>query len=83
MAIQALAFIAAEPERIGPFLAATGIGPEMIRAAARERDFLAGVLDYLAGDDTLLIAFATEAGINPFDIPIAGDVLARRKEHQA
>jgi len=78
LAIQALAFIAAEPERIGPFLAATGIGPDMIRAAAREPDFLAGVLDYVAGDDALLIAFATEADINPFDIPVARDVLGGR-----
>ena len=75
LAIQALAFIAADSARIGPFLAATGIGPDMIRDAAREPDFLRGVLDYVASDDDLLVAFATEAGINPFDIPIAQDVL--------
>jgi hypothetical protein len=75
-AIQALAFIAGDSARIGPFLAATGIGPDMIRAAAREPGFLRGVLDYVASDDDLLIAFATESGINPFDIPIARDVLA-------
>ena len=77
LAVQALAFIAGDPERIGPFLAATGIGPDMIRAAARAPGFLGGVLDYLAGDEALLVAFATEAGINPFDIPMARDVLAR------
>lgn len=79
LAIQALAFIARDGAKIGPFLAATGIGPDMIRAAAREPEFLAGVLDYLAGDDALLAAFAAEAGINPFDIPVARDVLAGRK----
>ena len=78
LAIQALAFIAGDGARIGPFLAATGIGPDMIRAAAREPDFLAGVLDYVASDDALLVAFATQAGINPFDIPVARDVLGRR-----
>jgi hypothetical protein len=78
LAVQVLAFIAGDPERIGPFLAATGIGPDMIRAAAREPDFLVGVLDYVASDDALLVAFATQAGINPFDIPIARDVLGRR-----
>ena len=78
LAIQALAFIAGESERIGPFLAVTGIGPDMIRAAAREPDFLAGVLDYLAGDEALLVAFATAADINPFDIPVARDILAGR-----
>ncbi|MPZ56728.1 MAG: DUF3572 family protein [Rhizobiales bacterium] len=78
LAIQALAFIAADHERSGPFLAATGIGPDLIRAVAREPHFLVGVLDYLSGDDALLVAFATEAGINPFDIPAACEVLGRR-----
>jgi hypothetical protein len=75
LAVQALAFIAGDAARIGPFLAATGIGPDMIRAAAREPDFLGGVLDYMAGDEALLIAFSNETGHNPFDIPIARDVL--------
>jgi len=79
LAIQALAFIAEDHERIGPFLAATGIGPDMIRAAAHEPNFLAGVLDYVAGEDTLLIAFASAAGIDPFDIPVARDALGRRQ----
>jgi hypothetical protein len=70
-----LAFIASDPERIGPFLAATGIGPESIRAAARERSFLAGVLDYVATDEALLLAFAGEAGINPFDVGVARGIL--------
>jgi hypothetical protein len=78
LAIQALAFIARDAARIGPFLAATGIGPEMIRAAAREPDFLAGVLDYVASDDGLLVAFAADADLNPFDIPIARETLRQR-----
>ena len=82
LAIQALAFIAGDSARIGPFLAATGIGPEMIRAAAREPNFLRGVLDYMASDDGLLVAFATEAGINPFDIPIARDALVPAPKHR-
>ena len=36
-----------EPEQLGRFLAATGIGPDQIRNAARDRSFLAGVLDHL------------------------------------
>jgi hypothetical protein len=79
LAIQVLAFIASDAERIGPFLATTGIGPEAIRAAARQPDFLAGVLDYLTGDETLLVAFATEAGINPFDIAAARARLAENQ----
>jgi hypothetical protein len=75
LAIQVLAFIASDAERIGPFLAATGIGPEDIRAAARDPEFLAGVLDYTCEDEPLLIAFATETGGNPFDVPMARDAL--------
>ena len=36
LAVAALAFIAGEPERLGRFLAMSGIGPDSIRAAARE-----------------------------------------------
>ncbi|MGE0565483.1 MAG: DUF3572 domain-containing protein [Pseudolabrys sp.] len=65
VAIQALSFIAGEPERLGGFLAATGIGPDRIRAAAREPGFLGGVLDYLTGDEAMLLAFADEASLAP------------------
>jgi hypothetical protein len=68
LAIQALTFIGGEPERLGRFLAVTGIGPAEIRAASSEPGFLAGVLEYLAGDERLLTAFATDAGVDPADI---------------
>jgi len=54
LAIQALTFIAEDGERLGQFLAATGIGPAQIRAASGEPGFLTGVLDYLVGDESLL-----------------------------
>jgi len=68
LAIAALSFLAADAQRLGRFLAATGIGPERIREAARERGFLAGVLDHLAGDEELLVAFARQAGIDPSEL---------------
>jgi hypothetical protein len=76
LAVAALGFIACEPERLGQFLALTGIGPQSIRKAAREPDFLLGVLDHLAGDEALLIAFANESGIDPKQVALARDVLA-------
>jgi hypothetical protein len=63
VAIQALSFLAADPARLGRFLAATGMGPSDIRAAAREPRFLAGVLDHLADDESAMLAFAQEAGL--------------------
>ena len=41
VAIQALSFIAGEPERLGLFLAETGVGPETLRNAAADPKFLA------------------------------------------
>ncbi len=68
LAIQALTFIAGDGERLGRFLATTGISPAQIRAAAQEPGFLTGVLDYLAGDERLLSGFAAETGCDPADI---------------
>lgn len=68
LAVQALAFLAADGERLGRFLAMTGVAPEEIREAASEPSFLAGVLEYLSADERLLTEFATEARIDPAGI---------------
>jgi len=75
LAVAALGFIAAEPERLGRFLAVTGIDPQSIREAAREPHFLAGVLDHVAADERLLLAFAAESEIDPSDVIPARDTL--------
>jgi hypothetical protein len=79
LAIAALGFIAGEPERLGRFLAMTGIGPDSIRAAAREPQFLLGVLDHLAADEPLLLAFAAENAIDPGEVIKARDTMAGRR----
>jgi hypothetical protein len=76
LAIAALSFIGQEPERLGRFLALSGIGPESLRAASREPGFLVGVLEHLGGDETLLLAFAAEQGIDPEHVEKARAVLA-------
>jgi hypothetical protein len=68
LAIQALAFIAEDPERMAGFLSATGVAAGTIRHAACEPDFLAGVLEHMLSDENLLIAFADSAGIDPAEI---------------
>ena len=78
LAIQALGFMAGDPERLGAFLAATGIGPEMIRKAAAEPAFLAGVLDYVCADEALLVAVAEHAGVAPQDVEHAQAVMSGR-----
>ena len=78
LAIQALGLLASNPERLGAFLAATGIGPEAIRKAAAEPSFLAGVLDHVCGDEPLLLAVAEHAGVTPQEIEHAQAVLSGR-----
>ena len=68
LAIQALTFIASDGERLGAFLATTGIGPAQIRTAAQQPGFLVGVLEYLAGDERLLQEFVVSAGFEPTDV---------------
>jgi hypothetical protein len=78
LAVAALGFIAADAERLGRFLAATGIGPADIRAAAREPLFLAGVLDHLVNSESELLAFAQESGNPAQDVVAARELLAGR-----
>lgn len=75
VAIQALSFIASEPERLGRFLAETGIGPETLRAAAKDPGFLVGVLDFLLRDEALLNAFADSSHLEPKIVSNARTVL--------
>lgn len=76
IAISALAFLAADPERLGRFLASTGIGPADVRIAAQQPLFLAGVIGHIAADEQLLLAFAAEIGLQPSDIDRARKTLA-------
>src|SRR5215470_16419399 len=76
LAIQALNFLATEPERLGRFLALSGLGPESIRAAAAESGFLAGVLAHIGEDEALLVAFAAQAGVKPAEVDRARRLLA-------
>jgi len=78
LAVQAPGLMAGDPERLGAFLAATGIGPEAIRQAAGDPAFLSGVLDHVVADEPLLLAVAEHAGVAPQDIEHAQAVLSGR-----
>ena len=77
LAVQALAFIAEDDSRMSGFVASTGIAVESIRAAAREPNFLAGVLEHILADENLLIAFADNAGIDPAEVARARQALGK------
>ena len=75
VAIQALSFIAGDPERLGPFLAESGLGPETLRTAAANPQFLASVLDFIMRDDASVKAFADASKLHPTNVAAARQVL--------
>jgi Protein of unknown function (DUF3572) len=80
LAISALAFIAADPDRLSRFLKLTGLGPDNLRTAAADPAFLGSVLDYLVADEGLLVGFAADAGLKPEAVVRAHDALSRPRE---
>ena len=79
VAIQALNFIAGDPERLGLFLVETGIGPQNLRAAASDPQFLASVLDFVMRDDATVTAFAKASELHPTNVAAAREVLGDPK----
>ena len=75
VAIQALSFVASDPERLGLFLAETGIGPETLRSSAADPHFLAAVLDFILRDDATVKAFASVSELHPTTIAAASQAL--------
>jgi hypothetical protein len=81
LAIEVLSFLAADPVRLERFLALSGLGVGNLRRAAAEPGFLAAILDHLAADETLLLAFSAHAGQNPEVISKAREILSPPAEH--
>jgi Protein of unknown function (DUF3572) len=75
VAVQALTFLAGDPERIGAFLAESGLGPETLRSAATDPQFLASVLDFVMRDDATVKAFANASQLDPTNVAAARQVL--------
>jgi hypothetical protein len=65
VALQGLAFVAADEDRMSRFMALTGLGPDDLRERITDPAFLGGVLDHLLGYEPDLLAFAEEAAIDP------------------
>lgn len=78
IAIQALTFIASDPERAERFFTISGLAPSDLRRAATDPGFLRGVMDYLVGDEPLLLDLAAAIGVAPESIASAQELIARR-----
>ena len=79
VAIQALSFVAEDPERLGAFLAESGIGPDTLRSSAADPRFLAAVLDFVMRDDATVKAFAEASNLHPTNIAAAHQALSDPK----
>ena len=77
IALKGLAFLANDPERLGRFLALSGVSPADVRAAAADRNFLAGILSHLLQDESLLLTFTAVENLDPRLPAQAAEILNR------
>ena len=71
LALQALAFLASDDDRLERFLSLTGIEPGSLRGLAQDPAGLGAVLDYLLGWEPLLLEFAEAYELKPESIAVA------------
>lgn len=71
LALDALGWLAADDERLYPFLNASGLTPDTLRDSARDPGFLAAILDHVMGDEATLLACAEGLGVSPERIAAA------------
>ncbi len=76
LAFRAVAFIASEEAYLADFLSRSGLSPQALSDLVEDRSFLTGVLDYLLADESVLLAFCGNAGIDPADIQPARNALS-------
>ena len=69
LALRALAWIAADEEFAGAFLAASGASADELRSRAGDPEFLGFVLDFLLSDDAAVLAFCEAAAVET-DLPM-------------
>lgn len=64
LALQALAWLAADKDRLTQFVSVTGAGIDSLSNRAQDPDFLASVLDFLLADEALMMAFCDAEGLD-------------------
>lgn len=68
IAMKLLGFMAADEDILGRFMGLSGLAPDDLRQGINDPAFQAGVLDFVLADESLLIVFAANAGIDPASI---------------
>lgn len=65
IALQAVAFIAADDEALGGLLRMTGVAAEDFTAHLQDRMFLSGVLAFLLDNEARLLEFCAAQDVDP------------------
>ncbi len=65
LGIQALVWLAGNDEFLQRFLDAGGVSATDLRQRAQEPEFLGFVLDFLLGDDAMVLAFCDDSNLPP------------------
>jgi hypothetical protein len=71
LALEALGWLAGEPDGIDRFLAGSGLEPADLRRVAGDRDLLGSLLDFLLANEPLLLSFCETASTKPQAIHLA------------
>jgi hypothetical protein len=81
IALKALGFLANDAPRLSRFLALSGVSPADLARAAVRPEFLAGLLQHLLQDESLLLTFTADEGLDPRLPALAAEVLAQGRGH--
>lgn len=65
IAAQALGYLAQNSDQLGRFMELTGLSLETLREDAGSHHVLGAVLDHMMRDESLMLAFAASAAIEP------------------
>jgi hypothetical protein len=71
LALDVLLWMVQDPDRLMPFLNATGLGPDDLRAGMNDPTVLGAVLDHVMTDEPVLLACAEAIGVKPERIAAA------------
>ena len=63
LGLQALGWLAGQPDLAGSFLSATGASADEMKSRAADPEFLGFVLDFLLSDEAVLLGFCDETGV--------------------
>lgn len=77
IALQGLTFLAGDPQRLVRFLSLTGLTPQDLKGFGRDASLQMALMDYLLGDESLLLVFTSHAGVAPEVIAPAYELLAQ------